>query len=129
MDSLFPGQLWVGRLVTGVVAVFLLVDALGKLMRAAPVVEGTLALGYPESSVLPIGVLLLVGVVLHLVPRTAVVGAIYLSAYLGGAVASHHRVGSPLPTHVLFPVYTAILLWVGLGLRNPRGLSVLIGGH
>lgn len=89
-------------------------------------VKGTLELGYAESAVLPIGVLLLVGVVLYAIPRTSVLGAIYLTGYLGGAVATHFRVGSPLATHVLFPAYVAAIVWGGLALRSPRLVSVLL---
>ena len=119
--------LWIGRVLSGLAIAFLLFDALGKLMRVAPVLEGTTKLGYPEGAVLPIGVLLLLGVVLYAIPRTSVLGAIYLAAYLGGAVATHFRVGSPLATHVLFPVYVAAFVWGGLALRSPRLMSLLLG--
>jgi hypothetical protein len=129
MESLFAGQVWAGRILSGVVVAFLLFDALGKLMRVAPVVEGTVGLGYPRGAVLPIGVMLLVGVVLYLIPRTSILGAIYLAAYLGGAVASHYRLGNPLATHVLFPVFVAAALWGGLALRNAKLLALLIHGR
>ena len=129
MDSLFAGQVWVGRVLSGIAVAFLLFDVSGKLLRVAPVMEGSAALGYPASTVVPIGVLLLVGVVLYVVPRTSMLGAIYLAAFLGGAVASHYRLGNPLATHVLFPVYVAAFLWGGLALRNPALLSLLIGGR
>jgi len=106
---------------------FLLFDATGKLLKVGPVIEGSAQLGYPESTIVPIGVLLLFGVVLYLIPRTSVLGAIYLAAYLGGAVASHYRLGNPLASHVLFPVYVAAFVWGGLALRNPRLLAVLMG--
>jgi hypothetical protein len=77
--------------------------------------------------VFPIGVLLLTGVVLYVIPRTSVLGAMHLAAYLGGAVATHFRIGSPLATHVLFPVYVAACVWGGLALRNPRLLALLAG--
>lgn len=125
MESISMGQLWAGRILSGIAVAFLLFDVTGKLMKVAPVVEGSMKLGYPEKTVVPIGVLLLVGVVLYLIPQTSVVGAIYLAAYLGGAVASHVRVGNPLASHVLFPVYVAAFLWGGLALRNPRVLSLL----
>ena len=128
MDSLFAGQVWVGRILSGIAVAFLLFDAAGKLLRVAPVIEGTVALGYRDAAVFPIGVMLLVGVVLYVMPQTAVLGAIYLAAYLGGAVASHYRLENPLMTHVLFPVYVAAFLWCGLALRNPKLLSLLIGG-
>jgi hypothetical protein len=95
----------------------------------ALVIEGTAQLGYPESAIVPIGVLLLIGVVLYLIPRTSVLGAIYLAGYLGGAVATHVRVGSPLATHVLFPVYVAAFVWGGLALRSPRLLALLKEGR
>jgi hypothetical protein len=129
MEALSPGYLWTGRVLSGIAVAFLLFDASGKLMRVAAVIEGSLKLGYPESTVVSIGVLLLVGVALYVVPRTAVLGAVYLAAYLGGAVASHYRLGNPLATHVLFPVYVAAFIWGGLALRNPRLLAVLVGGR
>jgi hypothetical protein len=95
-------------------------------MRVAPVVEGTAQLGYPTSTIVPIGVLLLLGVVLYAIPKTSLLGAIYLAAYLGGAVATHVRVGSPLATHVLFPVYVAAFVWGGLVLRSPPLASLLL---
>jgi len=124
-----PGRVLAGRFLSGLAVAFLLFDVSGKLLRVAPVIEGSLELGYPESTVVPIGVLLLVGVVLYAVPRTAVLGAIYLAAYLGGAVASHYRLGNPLATHVLFPVHVAAFVWGGLALRNPRLAAVLLGGR
>lgn len=128
MEASLAGRLWAGRIMSGVAVAFLLLDAAGKLMQVAPVIEGTVKLGYAEAAVFPIGVLLLTGVVLYVIPRTSVLGAIYLVAYLGGAVATHFRVGSPLATHVLFPVYVAAFVWGGLALRNPRLLLLLTGG-
>jgi DoxX-like family len=118
---------WIGRVLSGIAVAFLLFDATGKLLKVGPVIEGSAKLGYPENTIVPIGVLLLIGVVLYLIPRTSVLGAIYLAAYLGGAVASHYRLGNPLATHILFPVYVAAFLWGGLALRSPRLLSVLTG--
>jgi hypothetical protein len=110
---------------SAVAVLFLLFDTLGKLLKVAPVVSGTAQLGYPEGLVRPLGVVLLLCVVIHLVPRAAVLGAVLLTGYLGGAVATHVRVGSPLLTHVLFPVYVALFLWGGLWLRDPRLRSVV----
>jgi hypothetical protein len=112
---------------TGIAVTFLLVDALGKLLKIPPVVEGTVKLGYPEGIVFTLGVLLLIGVILYLMPKTSLLGAIYLTAFLGGTVATHVRVGSPLATHALFGVYVAAFVWGGLALRKPRLLSLLIG--
>lgn len=120
-------RLWTGRILSGIAVAFLLLDALGKLVRVPQAIEGSVTLGYPERAVVPIGVLLLAGVVLYVIPRTSLLGAIYLAAYLGGAVAAQYRVGSPLATHVLFPVYVAAIVWGGLALRNPRLLALLKG--
>jgi hypothetical protein len=105
---------------SGVPALFLFLDGVGKLVKPAPVVEGTIQLGYPESVLLGLGIVLLTCTVLYVVPRTAVLGAILLTGYLGGAIATHVRVGSPLFSHILFPVYLAVLIWGGLYLRDER---------
>ena len=118
--AMSPRRLWAGRILSGLAAAFLLLDATGKLLKVPPVIEGSASLGWPESTVFPVGVLLLAGVVLYLVPRTAILGAIYLAAYLGGAVATHVRCGNPLLTHVLFPIYMALLVWGALYLRDVR---------
>jgi len=110
----------VGRALSAVAVAFLLFDSVGKLLELAPVVAGTTQLGYPEGVVRTLGVILLLCVVVHLIPRTSVLGAILLTGYLGGAVATHVRVGSPLLTHVLFPVYVAAFIWGGLLLRDAR---------
>jgi len=114
------GRLWSGRIMSALPALFLFVDGVGKLVKPAPVVEGTLQLGYPESVLLGLGIVLLTCTVLYVIPRTAVLGAILLTGYLGGAIATHVRVASPLFSHVLFPVYVAVLLWGGLYLRDGR---------
>ena len=129
MESISGVQLWSGRVLSTLAVLFLFVDAIGKLLRVGPVVEGTVKLGYQENVVFPLGVLLLIGVLLYATPRTSVLGAIYLTAFLGGAVATHVRVGSPLATHVLFGVYVAAFLWGGLALRSPRLLTLLTGTH
>ena len=108
---------------SALVTLFLLVDAAGKLLAVEPVLKATQDLGWPATAVRPLGVLLLVGTLLYAVPRTAMVGAIYLTAFLGGAVATHYRVGSPLATHVLFGVYVAVVMWAGLGLQYPTLLG------
>ena len=106
-------------------ALFFLLDATGKLLRIEPVMKSTLELGWPTSSIVPLGVLLLAGAILYLIPRTAVIAAVYLTAFLGGAVATHYRVGSPLFTHVLFGVYVAAIMWGGVVLRYPPVWRVL----
>jgi len=127
METMSTRRVRTGQILGGMAVAFLLFDAAAKLVKATPVIEGTVSLGYPESTIIPIGVLLLVGVVLYVIPRTAVLGAIYLTGYLGGAVATHVRVGNPLASHVLFPVYVAAFVWGGLALRNPRVQALLTG--
>jgi hypothetical protein len=105
---------------TALVALFLAFDTAIKVLQLAPAVEGTTALGYPADRVLPIGVIELVCLALYLVPRTSVLGALLLTGYLGGAIATHVRVGSPLLSHTLFPIYVACLVWGGLYLRETR---------
>jgi hypothetical protein len=111
---------WTGRALSGLGVFFLLFDSTGKLLQVQPVVEGTLQLGYPREIVFTLGVVLLACVLAYVLPRTSVLGAILLTAYLGGAVATHVRVESPLFTHVLFPTYVAAVLWGGLLLRDGR---------
>lgn len=111
---------WTGRVLGGLAAAFLVFDSIGKLLRVQPVIDGTVGLGYPVGVIIPLGVTLLTCVLVYLVPRTAVLGALLLTGYLGGAVATHVRVGNPLFTHTLFPTYVAALLWGGLMLRDRR---------
>lgn len=103
-----------------IAVLFLALDTSLKVLGLDAAVEGTAALGYPTASVQWIGAIELVCLVLYLVPRTAVLGALLMTGYLGGAVASQVRIASPLLTHILFPVYVALLLWGGLYLRDPR---------
>jgi hypothetical protein len=119
-------RLWTGRVLTSLVTAFLLFDVTLKLLHPPMVVEGTAKLGYPESSILVTGLLLLACLVLHLLPRTAVLGAVLLTGYLGGAVATHLRVGDPVFSHTVFPVYVGALIWAGLVLRRPS-LAPLLG--
>ena len=113
-------RVWTGRIISALVVLFLLFDSAIKLMKLPPAVEGTARLGYPVTLVLPIGLVLLICVVIYVIPSTSVVGAILLTGYLGGAVASNVRIGNPLFGYVLFPVYVAVLLWTGLLLRDDR---------
>ena len=118
--SATKGQLWAGRIMSGLGVAFLLMDGVMKLFKPAVVRETFARLGYPESEIIGVGVLLLICTALYLIPRASILGALLLTGYLGGAVATHVRVGDPLLSHVLFPTYIAALLWVGLYLREPR---------
>ena len=120
---------WTGRILSTIVVLLLTLDGVMKLLKPAPVVQGTLELGYPETVIVGLGVVLLASVVLYAIPRTALLGAILLTGYLGGAVATHVRVGNPLFSHVLFPTYLGILLWAALVLRNERLEKLLTGGR
>ena len=113
------GKLWAGRIMSWLPALFLLVDGVMKLFKPAVVVEATVKLGYSESTILPIGIVLTVCTIIYLIPRTAVLGAILLTGYLGGAVATHVRVGEGL-FPVSFPIIFGVLLWGGLYLRDNR---------
>jgi len=113
------GRLWAGRIMSGLPAVFLLMDGVMKLVKPAPVVEATTQLGYPEAVIVPIGLVLLASTLLYLVPRTAILGAILLTGYLGGAVASKVRVQADL-FNITFPVILGVLLWGGLWLRDRK---------
>lgn len=111
---------WAGRIMSGLAILFLIFDGVIKLVEIGPVAESFTQLGYPVSLARTIGAIELVCVVIYLIPRTSVLGALLWTGYLGGAVATHVRVGSPLFTHVLFPIYIALLLWGGLFVRDAR---------
>jgi len=113
-------QIWTGRTLNALAVVFLLFDAGMKVFKLPAAVEGTATLGYPPGSVFGIGVVLLVCTALYIVPRTSILGAVLLTGYLGGAVATQVRVGNPLFSHILFPTYVAVLIWGSLYLRDER---------
>jgi hypothetical protein len=114
------GALWTGRALSAIVALFLAFDALMKLLRIAPVMKASMELGYPTYAVFGIGVVLALCVALYAMPHTSFFGALLLTGYLGGAIATHVRVGDPLWTHTLFPIYVAAMVWGGLVLRDRR---------
>ena len=120
--------LWAGRIISGLAAFFLLMDGVMKLAKPAPVVEATVKLGYPESIIVGLGIVLTLSTVLYMIPRTAILGAVLLTGYLGGAVATHVRVGNGW-FEVLFPVIVGMLVWGGLWLRDSRlpNLLPLVG--
>jgi hypothetical protein len=122
--SVTKRQRWAGRVISALAALFLLLDAVGKLIKPAPVVEGTVRLGYSEGVIVPNGIILGICTVLYLIPRTAVLGSILLTGYLGGAVATHVRAGDPA-FPVVLPVMLGMLLWVGHWLRDPRLRSLV----
>ena len=115
-----PKTIWIGRILSALAILFLSFDTIVKVLRLPVAIEGTTQLGYPESTVFVIGIIQLVCLVLYVIPQTSVFGAILFTGYLGGAIATHLRIGSPLFTHILFPIYVAVLIWGGLYTREPR---------
>jgi hypothetical protein len=111
--------LWAGRVLSTLATSFLLLDGVMKLFKPSFVVEATTKLGYDPSAIVPLGVVLLVCTVAYAIPATAVLGAILLTGYLGGAVASHLRAGDPA-FPIAFPIIVGFLVWGGLWLRDRR---------
>jgi len=123
-ENISNTRVWIGRIASGLPALFLLVDGVMKLIKPAVVVETTMKLGYAESTILPLGLLLIACTIVYLIPRTAVLGAILLTGYLGGAVATHVRVAEgSFP--IVFPVIFGTLIWLGLYLRDTRLQALL----
>jgi hypothetical protein len=118
------GRLWAGRILTALPVLFLLFDVVIHFLKPALVVTGFEQLGWSASLSVPLAIVELVCLVLYLIPRTSVLGAVLLTGYLGGAVATNLRVGAPLFTNILFPVYVGLFLWGGLYLRD-AGLSAV----
>lgn len=114
------GKVWTGRVLAGLPLLFLTWDATMKLLAVPQVVEASSRLGFAPSTLPVLGALELAAVVLTLVRRTRVLGAVVLTAYLGGAVETHVRLGDPLLSHTLFPIYFAALIWGGLSLLDAR---------
>jgi hypothetical protein len=113
-------SLWAGRIMSGLVAAFMVFDAVIHLMKPAPVVEAFAKLGFPIRLAVPLGIIELVCVLLYVLPRTSILGAILLTGYLGGAIAIQLPTGNSLFGEVLFPVYIGVILWGGIYLRDDR---------
>ncbi len=116
------GGVWAGRIISTILVVLLLLDATMKLIVLQPVIDASLALGWPVDplTVRSLGGILAMATFLYAAPQTSVLGAIVLTGYLGGAIATHARIGDPLLSHTLFGVYVGVALWAGLWLRDPR---------
>jgi hypothetical protein len=111
--------IWAGRISSALAVLFLLLDSVIKVLNLAPAVEATTQLGYPASLVIGIGILELACLAIYVIPRTSVLGAILLTGYLGGAIATQVRAGSPLFS-IVFPIIVGVLIWGGLFLREER---------
>lgn len=112
------GKLWTARIMAGVVIAFMLMDSIFKLIPNDIVTAGTVELGYQAHHIPIMGMLGLISILLFAFPRTQILGAVLLTGYFGGAIATHVRIDNPLFSHILFPVYLAILAWGSLWLRN-----------
>ena len=117
-------SVWTGRVITGLLSAFLLVDAIVKLIPLQPAVEGTLRVGFAVDVVRPLGIVLAGSTLLHLIPRTRLVGAVLVTAYLGGATATHVRLGTPF----WMPVAMGVLLWIAYALRSRELRALLAHG-
>ena len=117
---------WISYVMSGLVILFMLFDSVMKFVKPPEVIEGTLALGYGEEHLVVIGTLGLISTLLYAFPRTSILGAILLTGYFGGAVATHLRLNNPLFSHTLFTVYFGILIWGGLWLRNSKLRKLLL---
>ena len=104
----------------------LLVDGFAKLIKPEPVIQATLQLGYPESTITTIGVLAIICAIIYAIPRSAFLGAILLTGFLGGAIATHFRINNPVFSHTLFPAYILLFIWLGLYLRSASLRKLLL---
>jgi hypothetical protein len=125
VEAISKGQIWTGRVLAGIAVLFLTMDTGFKFVASHLAAEATAQLGYPAHLIPVIGWIEAILLVLYLIPRTSVFGALLWTGYLGGAIATHFRIGNPLFTHQLFPIYIATLLWLGLWLRDRRVRAIL----
>lgn len=124
--NLSPAASWTGRGMSALGVAFMLFDGGAKALDLIPPeVKAANSLGWPDDALVTVGVISLICTALYVAPRTAVLGAVLLTGYFGGAIASHVRVGSPLFSHTLFPVYVAALFWSGLLLRDQRARALI----
>lgn len=115
-------MVWVGRVLSALMVLFMLFDGGIKVLKLAPAVEGTVRLGYPVSTIQPIGIIALICVILYAIPRTSILGAILLTGYLGGATATQVRLED---RWFLFPVVIGMLIWAGVYFRDERLRAVI----
>lgn len=121
------GKIWTGRIMAGTVILFMLMDSVFKFVTNEQVIEGTTSLGFQVHHLPIMGTLGLLSIILYIIPRTEVLGAILLTGYWGGAVATHVRLDNPLFTHILFTVYLGILAWGALYLKSEKFRDLILG--
>lgn len=119
-STISNSSLWAGRILSGLAALFMTFDGVIHVLRIPPVVQGFSQLGFPLSVSVPLGIIELICVAVYLYPRTSVLGAILLTGYLGGAIATQVRISAPLFSTMLFPIYVALFVWGGLYLRDDK---------
>jgi hypothetical protein len=117
-------RLWIGRILSALAVIFLAFDSSIKLMRLPVVLEATAQLGFPQGSIVLVGIVLLACTLVYVIPRTRVVGAVLLTGYLGGAVAAQMRVGNP-PFETVFPIIVGSVIWAGILVRDHRVRALL----
>jgi hypothetical protein len=119
-----PKMLWTGRIISALAVLFLLFDGILKLVETPDVVDITVRLGYPENVIASLGTVLIASTIIYVIPRTTFLGAILLTGYLGGAVATHVRTSGPLFS-ILFPFILGVLIWGGPYLRDKRLRAII----
>jgi hypothetical protein len=124
-NTISKSRQWTGRIMSILVILFLVFDATLKFLRPAEVIQTTVnELGYAEHHIILMGFLMLIPTLLYAIPKTSILGAVLLTGYFGGAIATHVRVDNPLFSHTLFPVYFGILMWGGIWLRDQQLRSI-----
>ena len=119
-------KVWTGRTMAGIVILFMLMDSIFKFIVSDDVIKATTNLGFQAHHLPVLGTLGLIATVLYILPRTEIFGALMLTAYWGGAIASHVRLDNPLFSHVLFPVYLGILAWGALWIKCERLRNLIL---
>ena len=123
MDSSYPvskSALWTGRILSGFITLFILFDSIIHLLKIQPVIDSFNQLGLPLTMAVPLGIIALACIILYNIPQTSILGAVLLTGYLGGAVCTNFRAGTPLFSNILFSIYVGIIAWLGLYLREPK---------
>ena len=119
-------KVWTGRIMGGIVILFMVMDSMFKFIVNEDVVKATTDLGYQVHHLPIMGTLGLLATLLYIIPRTEIIGALLLTGYWGGAIATHVRMDNPLFTHILFPVYLGILAWGALWMKNERLRNIIL---